>query len=348
MLDDLKYIHEKDGQDALGIAEKQWQQFQQDFGFKWQPPREIYNVVIAGMGGSGLAAKTVKSWPGLSVPFEIIQDYEWLDSVTENTLLICSSYSGNTEETLTVFKRAIDDDFPKELHPMVVVVASGGQLLDNAKNIDLPFIQLPSGYQPRMTLGYQLRALIEILEQAHLVDGTIEQLNQAGSWLKDHISNWLPTVPAANNQAKQIAQELMGKSIVVYSGPQLFPAAYKWKISFNENAKHIAWCNQLPEANHNEILGWTEQPVQKPYAVIDLRSSLEHPRVQKRFEVTEKLLSGRRPSPIVIRTQGETLLQQLLWTITLGDFASLYLALLNGLNPTPVELIEKLKKLLAE
>jgi glucose/mannose-6-phosphate isomerase len=342
MLDDLKLIHERDAQDALGIAEKQWQQYQQNFGFSWSPPREIFNVVVAGMGGSGLAAKVFSSWPGLTVPFEIVQNYELPETITDNTLVICSSYSGNTEETLSVFERAIDEDFPEK--PMVVVVASGGKLLEHAEAHKLPFVALPTGFQPRMTLGYQLRALVEILEQTPLLDRAIDQLRPASDWLKGHITTWIPTVPTAQNQAKQIAQELTGKSIVVYSGPKLFPVAYKWKISFNENAKHIAWVNQLPEFNHNEMLGWTKQPVDKPYAVIDLRSKLEHPRVQKRFEVTEKLLSGLRPSPIVIEAQGETLLEQLVWTTTLGDFVSLYLAILNGLNPTPVELIERFKK----
>jgi len=135
---------------------------------------------------------------------------------------------------------------------------------------------------------------------------------------------------------------------VVYSGPLLSPAGYKWKININENAKQVAWCNQLPEFNHNEFLGWTQQPVQKPYAVIDLRSNLENARIQKRFEVTERLLSGKRPAPIVVQAKGDNILQQLLWTITLGDYISVYLALLNNLDPTPVDLIEKFKNLLAE
>ncbi|HET9173958.1 MAG TPA: SIS domain-containing protein, partial [Candidatus Saccharimonadales bacterium] len=122
------------------------------------------------------------------------------------------------------------------------------------------------------------------------------------------------------------------------------PAAYKWKISFNENGKHVAWWNQYPEFNHNEFMGWTEQPVDKPYTVIDLRSSLEHPRIQKRFEVSERLLSGRRPAPIVVNAEGNTLLEQLLWVITLGDFTTIYTALASGINPAPVDLIEKFKK----
>jgi glucose/mannose-6-phosphate isomerase len=136
----------------------------------------------------------------------------------------------------------------------------------------------------------------------------------------------------------------MGKSAVVYSGPKMHPAAYKWKISFNENAKHVAWLGQLPEFNHNEFLGWSKQPTDKPYAVIDLRSNLEHPRVQKRFEVSARMLSGMRPEPHVVQAEGETVLEQLLWLIAYGDFVTLYLAVLNGVNPAPVELVEKFKR----
>jgi glucose/mannose-6-phosphate isomerase len=135
---------------------------------------------------------------------------------------------------------------------------------------------------------------------------------------------------------------------VIYSGPKLAPAAYKWKISFNENAKHLAWCGQLPEFNHNEFIGWSKQPTDKPYEIIELRSSLEHPRVQKRFELTERLLSGQRPSPNVVAVQGSDLLEQLMWTLAFGDFVSIYTALLNGLNPTPVELIDRFKKSLED
>lgn len=343
MLDDLKFIHQRDSQDAFGVAAKQWQQYKDNFGFNWQPPKPISNVVVAGMGGSGLAAKVAMSWPGLNIPFEVVQDYEWPNFITENTLLICCSYSGNTEEEVSLLNYSLGHDFPEKFRPMIIVISSGGQLLTRAKQDNIPFIQLMPGLQPRATLGYQLKALVQIFEQLHLIVGAVEQIDEAGSWLQEPINGWLPTVPAHSNQAKQIAQELMGKSIVVYSGASLFPAAYKWKISFNENAKHIAWCNQLPEADHNEILGWTEQPVQKPYSVIDIRSNLDNERVKKRFLVTDKLLSGKRPSPIIVEPQGQNLIQQLVWTIALGDFVSLYLAMLNNVDPTPVDLIEKLK-----
>jgi glucose/mannose-6-phosphate isomerase len=179
-------------------------------------------------------------------------------------------------------------------------------------------------------------------------ESKLRELEGSAEYLREVVKPWIATIPTDKNPAKQIALDVIGKSAVVYSGPKLWPAAYKWKISFNENAKHVAWANQYPEFNHNEFMGWTQQPIDKPYAVIDLRSKLEHPRVQKRFEVTERLLSGKRPAPIVVECQGETVLQQLLWTIAFGDFVTIYTALLNGLNPAPVELIEKFKKSLDE
>ena len=150
-----------------------------------------------------------------------------------------------------------------------------------------------------------------------------------------------------DNYAKQLAQEVMGKSAVVYSGPFLSPVAYKWKISFNENAKNVAWQGTLPEFSHNEFIGWSSHPSNKPYAIIDLQSSFEHAQIKKRFEISARLLSGKRPHPNTIDALGETQLAQLLWTVILGDFTTIYLGLLNGVNPTPVDLVEKMKKELA-
>jgi glucose/mannose-6-phosphate isomerase len=140
----------------------------------------------------------------------------------------------------------------------------------------------------------------------------------------------------------------MGKSVVVYAGPTLVAAGYKWKISFNENAKQIAWFGVYPEFNHNEFIGWSEQPEHKPYAVIDLRSSFDHPRVTARFELSDRLLSGKRPAVHVVEAQGDTALAQALWASMLGDFVTIYTALLAGQDPAPVDLVEKFKKKLAE
>ncbi|MEI6237022.1 MAG: bifunctional phosphoglucose/phosphomannose isomerase [Candidatus Saccharibacteria bacterium] len=342
MLDDLKLIHERDAQDALGIAEKQWQQLDYDFNL---PDlnfgvADIDNVVFAGMGGSALGALLSVTWPGYSVPFEISRDYKIPKYVDPKTLFFASSYSGNTEETIEALNQA------EKTGAKIVIIASGGKLTEIAGQKGYPIAILPQVTQPRYATLYSFKALCSWLIKAGLLDEEFAnaEINKAVKSIKQSTAGWRPDVATGQNYAKQIAQEVIGKSAVIYGGPLMYPAAYKWKISFNENAKNIAWCNQYPEFNHNEFLGWTSHPQEKLYAVIDLRSNLEHPQVQKRFEVSERLLSGRRPAPIVVQTQGETLLEQMLWAVALGDFVTLYTAILNGLNPTPVDLIEKFKK----
>ncbi len=343
MLDDLKVIHERDAQDTLGIAERQWQQLGEEFE-TGQQPVDADNIIFAGMGGSALAALFSTSWPGHNIPFETVRGYDIPRYASKRTYFVASSYSGNTEETLSALAQA------EAKGAQIAIMAAGGKLVEIAREKGYPLALLPDAGQPRYAVFYSLKGFISLLVQAGLLEeGTLkEELNQAAAFLKEAVQSWVPTVPADNNTAKQIALDCIGNSAVIYAGPKLWPAAYKWKISFNENAKQVAWTNQYPEFNHNEFMGWTQQPTQKPYTVIDLRSNLEHPRIQKRFEVSERLLSGKRPAPIVVQVQGENLLQQLLWAITLGDFVTLYTALLNGLNPAPVELIEKFKKSLDE
>jgi glucose/mannose-6-phosphate isomerase len=338
MLDDLKFIHQRDGQDALGVAEKQWQQLQHQFNVTVKPAEPISNIVLGGMGGSGWPALYMKTWAGLKVPFEIVNDYNLPEYVGPKTLFIASSYSGNTEETLAALTEA------EKRGAQIVVTTAGGKLMERANQSGHPLFAIPSGIQPRMSSFYFLSAMGQLFEQLELSrEGIGEELKTTGEWLKDQKDTWKPDVPKKDNLAKRIAVEIAGKTVIVYSGPKLFPAANKWKICCNENAKNLAWSNQYPELNHNEFIGWSSHPVEKPFGVIEIRSNLEHERTQKRFKVTEKLLSGKRPAPIVVEPKGETHLQQLLWSSMLGDFITIYLALLNNQNPTPVDLVEKFK-----
>ncbi|HVU59720.1 MAG TPA: bifunctional phosphoglucose/phosphomannose isomerase [Candidatus Saccharimonadales bacterium] len=341
MLDDLKYMHEKDQADALGIVSKQGDQLRQTYTFDHPVSGEsVANVVLAGMGGSALAALLLRTWPGLSKPFEIVRDYDVPPYVGGDTLFIASSYSGNTEETLSALAAA------EARGAVIAVIASGGKLAELAQTKQYPLALLPYVDQPRYAVLYNFAALLQILEQAGLLPAgkTGPELVRAAAYLDGAVAAWQPTVPTTKNPAKQLALECIGKSVVIYGGPKMYPAAYKWKISFNENAKQVAWVNQLPEFNHNEFIGWSKQPVDKPYTVIELRSPLEHERVQKRFAVTERLLSGLRPAPLVVTAEGNTLLEQLLWTSAFGDFVSIYTALCNGINPAPVDLVERFKK----
>lgn len=339
MLDDLKFIHQRDGSDALGIAERQAAQL----AYKFDKPAlsvQFENIVYAGMGGSALAALLSRSWPGYHLPFEICRQYNIPAYTSDKTLFIACSYSGNTEETLSALAQAEDK------RAVIVVIASGGKLEEIATSKGYPFLKIPKAEQPRYAVFYNFVALLTVLEAAgQQAESDISAaLNQASSFLTEVVKAWTVTVPTAQNEAKKLALEMAGKSPVIYGGPLMAPVAYKWKISFNENAKNVAWWGELPEFNHNEMIGWSSHPVDKPYAVIDLRSNLEHERVQKRFEVSARLLSGQRPAPHVVNVQGSNLLEQLVWAVAFGDFVTLYTAMLNNVDPAPVELVERFKK----
>ena len=336
MLDDLKLIHERDSQDALGVSGRQWQYLLEDFDVRVSAAN-VANVVLAGMGGSALPGVLLSSWPQVTVPFEIVRGYDIPAYVNENTLFISSSFSGNTEETLSALSQA------EAAGAQIVVIASGGKLADLATEKAYPLFKLPAGIQPRMATLYFLNAFVKILAPLGLTKLDTTGLSGTADWLKGELEELSAVTPTAKNIAKQIALELIGTTPIIYSGPLLFPAANKWKICLNENAKNTAWSGQYPEFNHNEFIGWSSHPIDKPFAVVEIRSNLEHPRVQKRFTVSERLLSGMRPAPIVVEPHGEDLLQQLLWAVAMGDFVGSYVAILNGLNPTPVDLVEKLK-----
>ena len=344
MLDDLQKIHERDPQDALGVTQKQWQQVEHQYDFGgWQPTAEIHNVVHSGMGGSALWALLSQSWPGWKVPFEVVRGYDVPAYTGTNTLFIASSYSGNTEETLSALAQA------EERGAQIVIITSRGRLEEIANEKGYLLIKLPMVIPPRYGCFYGLRGLVQLGEHLGLLaePDAVSQLAGTAAFIRESMEAWAPTVPTANNVAKQFAQEVMGKSVVVYGGPLLFPAAHKWKISFNENGKNVAWEYAFPEFNHNEFTGWTVQPEQKPYVVFYLLSSFDNDRIKKRFELSDKLLSGRWPSPERVEVQGETKLQQLLWTVALGDFVSLYTAFLNNVSPIELgdkDIIERFKK----
>lgn len=344
MLDDLKLIHERDAHDALGTTEKQWQQLQYDFVLgDWQPTAEIRNIVHSGMGGSALWALLSQSWPGYTVPFEVVRGYDVPTYVGPNTLFIASSYSGNTEETLSSLSQA------EERGAQIVIITSRGKLEEIAEEKGYLLIKLPTIIPPRYGCLYGLKGLVTLAAKLGLTAQleAAQELADAAKFLHHSIERWLPTVPTRDNQAKQLAQEIIGKAPVMYGGPLLAPAAHKWKIGFNENAKNIAWEYAFPEFNHNEFTGWTVQPVSKPYTVIYLLSSFDNDRIKKRFELSDKLLSGRWPSPERVEAQGETKVQQLLWTVALGDFVTLYTSLLNNVSPIELgdkDIIERFKK----
>jgi glucose/mannose-6-phosphate isomerase len=340
MLDDLKYINQTDKVDALGIAGNEPKQLTYDFALTVDYSG-IENVVYAAMGGSALAASLSQTWPGYKVPCEIVRSYNLPDYVSSKTLCIVASNSGNTEETLSALAEA------EAKKAKIVVIAGGGKLKEIAETKGYPLALLPDAKQPRYGVFYNLKALVEIGKQTNIFAQTdLSLLELAVPFLQEKVKGWQPIVSVRDNLAKQIALDCLGKSVVIYAGPKLAPAAYKWKISFNENAKHIAWYGIYSEFNHNEFIGWSQQPIDKPYCIIDLRSDLEHPRIQKRFALSARLLSGKRPEALVVQVEGNNIVEQLLYAVLLGDFTTLYTAIANGIDPAPVDLVEKFKRIL--
>lgn len=340
MLDDLNVISQRDPQGFLGFAAEQPAQLRHNFGIAAEHfSRPIKNIVFTGMGGSVLVAEFARTWPRVNAPYVVSKEYALPSFVNEDTLVIAASYSGNTEETLEALEHA------RAAGAQIAVITHGGKLLENAEKHGDILAKLADAPQPRAGVFSAYRALVEILEAAQLVDphATIELENIVES-LEAAAKTWAANVPEANNYAKQLAQQMAGKTPIIYAGPLMAPAAWKWKIDVNENAKNTAWHGVIPEFNHNEFIGWSSHPVEKPFAVIDLLSSFEHERVKKRFEVSDRLLSGMRPASINVDAKGQSVVEQLLYLVLLGDHATTYLAILNGVNPTPVDLVEKFKK----
>lgn len=340
ILDNAQVIAQRDSSDALGLAADTPSQLLYSFSLPViQPRAELHNVVFSGMGGSALQAELLKTWPELPVPLIVSKEYRVPSFVNEHTLFIASSYSGNTEETLAALTAA------RKKGAQIAISTGGGALLEVAQQHNDVHVVIPSASQPRMAVLFAYRAAVELLVAHGLVDASVlDGLASVAGHLERSIASWTKDVPTATNPAKQLATKIAGKTPIVYSGPLMSPAAYKWKISFNENAKNTAWCGTLPEFNHNEFIGWSSHPVEKPFAVIDLVSRFEHERVLKRFEVTDRLLSGMRPKAYRVDAVGDTPLEHLLYLVLFGDFVTLYTGILNGVDPTPVELVERFKK----
>lgn len=345
MLDDFNVLTKRDSESTLTSTATQASQTSMDIQIEYpdHDGRSIYNVVAAGMGGSALAGMLAKTWldGALGVPFEMVRAYRLPAYAAANTLVVVSSCSGNTEEALSVLNEARDRGC------QVAIISGGGQLAEIAKSSYITHVDLPSDLdiQPRMLTFVQLRALVKLFNHFGVVENKYyDEIADTDDWLAEEADRWTKEVPVVHNYAKQLALQAVGKTPVFYGGEVTRSVAYKWKISWNENAKNVAFWNEYPEFNHNEFMGWTSHPVDKPFVVFDLISDFENERILKRFEISDRLLSGRRPKAIAVHLQGDTVLKQLLWANILADFVSIYVGIMNNVDPGPVPLITKLKE----
>lgn len=301
--------------------------------------RPFNKILVCGMGGSaliddflvffktkGLASLTVK------IPVLAHAGYNLPADIDENTLVLCVSYSGNTEETISSFREAASQNLE------VVGLTSGGTLEELFSERKLPWIKIPSGLPPRMSLGYQLSAAVKILMAYGLLTLSAEnELRALGERL----------APSdLENQALMLCRRLERKIPIIYASAPNEILAKLWKIKFNENTKVPAFYNVFPELNHNEMNGWVK--ALGPFYFIFLNDANDSAKIKKRMAATADLLQKTGWPVESINIEGQDALAQLFWASVLGDWVSYHLALFYGVDPTPVEMVEELKKRLKE
>lgn len=304
--------------------------------FSVSTSHNIKNVLITGLGGSGIGGKIVseKIASACKVPVVCNSDYTIPEFVNENTLVIANSYSGNTEETLEAFELA------KKKGAILAGVSSGGLLIEKLKEINAPHIIIPGGHPPRAAFGYSFVQLFYILHGFGIIGNDfIGDFNTAIDYLDQ-------TEEKIQQAAKDLASKVHEKHIVIYSSLQYLGVSTRFRQQLNENAKVLCNHHALPEMNHNELVGWAGGS--DDIAVIQLIGEDDHPRTKERFRISQEIISQHTPHIFNIQSEGNTLLQRYLFFIHLGDWTSLFLSELRGVDPVEVNVIDHLKSSLAK
>jgi glucose/mannose-6-phosphate isomerase len=307
--------------------------------------RDVDKVVILGMGGSAIGSDLVRSLASLeSKPIIFVnRDYDLPAFVDDRTLVIASSYSGNTEETLSAFSQALKTNCKR------LVTTTGGKLKDMAESANVPVFIIDHVSPPRAALGYSFMPIMAFLRNLGFLKGITADMQAMTQDLEKILEELKETVPTDFNKAKQLAIKLHGKIAVIYGAGILSEVAHRWKTQINENSKAWAFYEIFPELNHNAVVGYQfpTEPAQEIFVVL-LRCLSLHPRTLIRYQVTGELLEQNGISHQIVDSQGKNVLNQMMSLIFLGDWVSYYLSLLYQTDPSPVKVIDYLKKRLNE
>ncbi len=347
-LDDIQKIASLDGQDHFAMAAGLPDQLQEAYAAGADviddAGGEVGGIAVAGMGGSAIGSDLVaNAYDGsLPSPLVTVRGYSlphWIDS---RSLVFIVSYSGNTEESLSCLGQALE----RGCH--TVCISSGGRVSEIAAAEGLPLIRVPAGMQPRAAMGYLSIPIASCLESLGLVEALEADVREAVSVMRELGGGLGPEVPTEDNPAKQLAAKLAGGVPAVYGCELTDVAARRWKCQINENAKNVCFANEFPELNHNEIVGWRfPEDMLDRFRVVYLKDRELHPQNHKRMRITAALLRDFTGEVMEVGTRGESRLARLFSVIHLGDYVSLYMAVLNGVDPSPVDRIEDLKRELA-
>lgn len=352
-LDHLDKLRELDPQGMLAVEESFYQQLQQGVEIAGQSDlskisgKKYSGVVFTGMGGSGISGDIITALAADSsqAPMVSVKGYRLPRFITKDWLVVASSYSGNTEETLSCVQQAMD------MGATMLFITSGGRLEQLAQNYDsVSAITVPAGLQPRGAFGYLFMPAYLALAQLGLLAVKQSHIEEGLEIVKQLSSQYNRKVETGKNFAKQVAVNIGDRLPLVYGQEgYLAPIAYRWKCEINENAKTPCFWAQFPELNHNETVGWERlDKLTKDFALIILSRPEGHPRIRARVEATKKLIDNNLGKVIEIPVKGQSSFAQAISTLYTGDIASVYLALYHGVDPTPVEKIEKLKAELAK
>ncbi len=306
--------------------------------------KTVENILILGMGGSAIGGEMVQA---LALrygtrPFFLLRDYTLPAWVTAKTLVVAVSYSGNTEETLSAATAATLKGAP------VVGISSGGKLSELIKEVGGDVFKVPPSLPPRAAFGYLFTTQLVLFQRLGLLDLPLDQWLPATHRLAKHlVQTYGPA--KLGGRAYNMARDLQDKLVVIYAGAQLLaPVAARWKGQLCENAKHLAYHSLYPEMNHNEIVGWEQNPdLLKRIAIIHLQDEEDHERVLARMDKTSQMIAPLAGSLHFCHSEGQNPLARMISLVQLGDWVSYYLALLHEVDPTPVEPITKLKAYLA-
>ena len=301
-------------------------------------------IVLCGMGGSAIGGDLVAGLvePTAPVPFRVNRGYSLPGWVGERTLVVASSYSGGTEETLSAYGQA------KERGARILAITSGGDLEADAREAGYDTVVIPGGLQPRAALGYSLGVGLRLAQALGLADLEDETVASALEAARDRAEQH--DLDESGNPARDLSEQLVGALPVVYTGVGLLEAVgMRWRTQIHENAKHPAVGNVLPELDHNEIMGFESGPesVLSTMQVLALRDADDHGQIAKRFEATRDLVEDAVGGWTEIESEGASRLDRMLSLIQLGDATSFWLAMRKNVDPTPVDTIQELKKSLA-
>lgn len=304
----------------------------------------ITNVIINGLGGSAIGGDFARSAVlyESKLPVTVNRNYDLPTYAGKDTLCFISSYSGNTEETISALHQSLERECK------IICITTGGEIAELAKSNGLPLITVPEGFQPRCALGYSFFVLYGIFQKLGIIENKSEETNSTIDIIRE-LSRVYSDIDDSSNPAIKLAKTLHGKLPVVYSADILDVVNVRWRGQLSENAKILAYGSFYPEMNHNELVGWKcNEEIMKNIAVVILKDPEDHDRNKLRMKITAEIYREHASDVVELEASGRYKLERIFELTYLGDWVSYYLAIMNNEDPTPVNVIQHLKKQLSE